>query len=294
MTMQLSHEAQARLAALPVISRARGWRLYGADGKRYLDLWADGGRSIAGRRSGASGRIAKESIDRGLDAAFPSFWEGRLRKAMLAWLPGYSSLWFFASETEALLALASGDGDFAARIGRGASLSEALNGFAARLRVESPFGGYRRDYKADAGGTAFDGRMAIAVLPLANAWSFGVVLGKGLENSGEAAIFPCEAFGSAVPAIKLATAARALADFRTFEKGYGEKEWSVIDPFVSGIFTRLGPWLYPAYPASEHDRIFSDCLAKGIVISPEYGEPSLVPGEFDAGEVAALPAIKVL
>ncbi|MDP2790613.1 MAG: hypothetical protein Q8O15_02525 [Rectinemataceae bacterium] len=292
MMMQLSREAQVRLSALPVISRARGWRLYGADGKRYLDLWADGGRTVAGRRTGASGRVAKESIDRGLDAAFPSFWEERLRRAIRAWLPGYSSLRFFASETEALLALASADGDFAARMGSGASLPEALNGFAARLHVEAPFGHYRRDYKADAGGTAFDGRMAIAVLPLAGAWSFGVVLGKDPKDADEADIFRRISSSASVPAIKLATAARALADFRAFEAGSGEKKWSTIDPFIAGIFTRTGPWLYPAYPESEHDRIFSHCLEKGIVISPDYGEPSSVPGEFDAGEVAPLRSIR--
>lgn len=291
MRMQLSPDAQARLSALPVIGRARGWRLYGADGKRYLDMWADGGRSVAGRRSGGSGRIAKESIDRGLDAAFPSFWEKRLEKALLAWLPGYSSLRFFASETEALLALASSDVGFTARIGAGTTLPEALDAFAASLRFESPFGKYRRDYKADEAGTAFAGRVAFAVLPLASAWSFGVVLGKSPEDLAYTAIPRGAAFSAAVPAIKLATAARALADFRVFEKRYDERRWSAMDPFIAGIFTRSGPWLYPAYAESEHDRVFAACLAKGIVISPEYGEPSLVPGEFEAGEATPLRSI---
>lgn len=302
MMIQLSPGAQARLSSLPVIGRARGWRLYGADGKRYLDLWADGGRSIAGRRAGASGRVAKESIDRGLDAAFPSFWEKRLKKAVLAWIPGYSSLRFFASETEALLTLAAAEGDFAARIGSGAGLNDALDAFAANIRFESPFGKYRRDFGADPAGRAFSGRLAIAILPLAQGWSFGVVLGKGPDDAetltragqvpGEATLPRREDFSASVPAIKLATATRALADFRIFEAGWDERRWSEIDPYIAGIFMRSGPWLYPVYPESNHGRVFSACLAKGIVISPEYSEPSLVPGDFDAGEVAPLLSIK--
>jgi hypothetical protein len=281
-----------QLSALPVMGRARGWRLYGADGKRYLDMWADGGRSAAGRHAGGSGRIAKESIDRGLDAAFPSFWEKRLEKAVLAWLPGYSSLRFFASDTEALLALASSDGNFTARIGAGTTLREALDAFASSFRFESPFGKYRRDYKADEAGAALAGRLAFAVLPLAGAWSFGVVLGKDPEDFADAAIPRRTEFSAAVPAIKLATAARALADFRVFEKSCDERRWSAMDPFIAGIFTRSGPWLYPAYAESEHDRIFHACLAKGIVISPEYDEPSMVPNEFNAGEATPLRSIQ--
>lgn len=291
MKLQLSREARVRLSALPVIARARGWRLYGSNGKRYLDLWAEGGRSIAGRRTGASGRIAKESIDRGLDASFPSFWEGRLKKAILAWLPAYSSLKFFASETEALLALAAADGNFVAGTGGGTGFQAALNGFAARLRVESPFGAYRRDFAADASHTAFGGSLAIAVLPLADAWCFGVVIGKEPTAIDKAEMFRSMELDTPVPAIKLATAARALADFRAFEAASDERKWSAIDPHIAGTFTRSGPWLYPVYPESDHDRVFSKCLEKGILISPDYDEPSSVPGEFDSGEVAALRSV---
>jgi 4-aminobutyrate aminotransferase-like enzyme len=30
---------------LPKVRRARGYRLYGEDGRRYLDLWQGGGRA---------------------------------------------------------------------------------------------------------------------------------------------------------------------------------------------------------------------------------------------------------
>ena len=37
---------------VPVIRRARGYRLYGFDGRRCLDLFQDGGRAVLGHRFG--------------------------------------------------------------------------------------------------------------------------------------------------------------------------------------------------------------------------------------------------
>jgi len=91
--------------------------------------------------------------------------------------------------------------------------------------------------------------------------------------------------------LELAAAARSLSDFIAFDSGLDEKRWAAIDPFIDGLFVRSGPWLYPAYPEAGHGRVFSACLNEGILISPDYGEPSIVPPEFNAGEVSALKSI---
>ena len=284
---QLSREALGLLETLPAMRRARGWRLYGADNSRILDMYLDGGRSVTGRRSGASGRLEKECIDRGLDSSFPTFWKRRLEKEILAWLPGYARVRFFASETEALLALAERDADFARRLRAGGSLSDALRFFASSIFVEAPFSEYRTDLAKDPATRAFGGRLAAAILPLAPAWSMGVILEK--EESEE---WGDRAAAAPIPTIRLAAAARSLPDFAAFAKDFGEKKWAAIDPFIAGLFLRSGPWLYPAYPREEHGQVFAACLKKNILISPDYDLPSLIPGEFDAGEVSPLRSIR--
>jgi len=289
MTSSLSPEAAGLLGSLPPIRRARNWRLYGSDGKRYLDMYADGGRSILGRRTGASGTVAKASVDMGLCSPLPSFWEKRLEKAIRGMWPGFTGMRFFGSDTEALLALAGISGDFRPLPENSKSIAEALFSFEKTIRVEFPFGVYRTDLEKDPAKLAFGGRFGLGILPLHPAWSFGIVLAREAADLGQlAASCPVSAL---IPPVKLAVAVRSLADFSAFALRYGEAHWSQMDTFTATMFKRSGPWLYPAYPKTDHGHVFASCLAQGILISPDYECPSLVPGEFDKGEAAPLRSI---
>lgn len=297
----LSPEALRSLSTVPAIQRARGWRLYTSEGKRILDMYADGGRMALGRRKGESGKAAKESIDRGLLSAFPTFWEKRLEKQILAWMPDYAGLLFFASEAEAFLALAAMDDGFAGDMRGGQGFPEALSAFARKVPVKGPFDEYRKSMEQTQGYPALGGSYALAMLPLAPAWAFGVVLAKtsgdrqALSSRLGATSLGAPSWGAtssaAVPTVKFAAAARSLADFTAYAKEAGEKRWAAIDPCIAGLFTRSGPWLYPSYPKADHGRVFEACLEKGILISPDYDHPSFVPGEFDSGEVAPLRSV---
>ena len=241
------------LARLPVIRRARGWRLYAEDGRRFLDLWSDGGRSVAGRRTGSLGRLAKELLDRGLVSNLPSFWDGRLQKELADWLPSYSSFHFLADESGARSLLASS--------------SQAIG----RIR---PFGSWLgEDATSD---------LAFVTLPLAPAWSFAVVAIRKGFDIGMMPVSEPQA------TIRLALATRSLVEFRRFEGEVGEAQWSSMDRHISGLFERRGPWLLPKYTACAHAQVFESCLAAGILISPCYTQPSIIPGEFEDGEVAPL------
>lgn len=297
----ISAEAAQLLSTLPFIQRARGWRLYTTDGGRILDLYADGGRMPLGRRGGSAGKVAKEMIDRGLLSAFPSFWQKRLENQIHSWLPDYAGMLFFPTEAEALLALATLDEDFSMDLRNGLSLQESLAGFSRRVAVEAPFGEYKRELPMEPGGLALAGRYALALLPLAPVWSFGIILARTVEDllALASTVNPSKVKGSPVgpvwvnpvPALKLAVGARALADLAANAKKTGEEAWAAIDPFIGGLFIRSGPWLYPCYAKAKHGGVFAACLATGILISPDYDVPSIVPGEFDAGEVAPLRSI---
>lgn len=297
----ISLEAAQLLSALPAIQRARGWRLYTAEGGRILDLYADGGRMPLGRRAGSAGKLAKEMIDRGLLSAYPTFWRKRLENQILSWLPDYAGILFFPTEIEALTALAALDADFLMDLRKGLSLQESLADFSRRVAIEVPFGEYKREAPETPGGSALAGPYALALLPLAPAWDFGVVVARTRDDlsalasttisSGANVSLELPSRESSVPAIKLAVGARSLADFEAYRKKTGEKAWAAIDPFIVGLFDRSGPWLYPRYAKPKQANVFASCLSAGILISPDYDLPSIVPGEFDAGEVAPLRSI---
>jgi hypothetical protein len=247
-------KAASLFASLPRIRRARGWRLYAEDGRRFLDLWADGGRTVAGRRTGSQGRLAKELLDRGLVSDFSSFWEERLLKELSSWLPLYAEFRFYAAESEIL---------------------SRLNAPASCIGRKRPFGSWLGEEAPEAG-------LAFVTLPLAPAWSFAVL---AVPEGHDGANLPQS---TPQATIKLALATRALAEFRIFEREVGEPHWSRVDKDIAGLFARKGPWLFPLYPEAAHAQIFQACLAAGLIISPNYSEPSCVPGEFDSGEIAAL------
>ena len=293
------------LATVPAIARARGRRLYAADGRRFLDLYADGGASVMGRREGGAGRVAKESIDRGLASPLPSFWEERLRKAILSWLPGWAGVCFFASETEAFLALAERDETFARDLAGGMALPAAAASFRSRLPVELPYRAFMADFPGAAGMAAaadasaavsatastfaLGARFALVRLPAAPAFAVGAALAK--TQADLEALSDCA--GAPATALQLAASARSLADFLAFAPSFDEARWSRMDAYLGNIFRRSGPWLYPTYPASEHARVFAACLEAGILISPDWRWPSIAAPEFDRGELAPLASIPV-
>jgi hypothetical protein len=74
---------------VPVVLRARGFRLYTDGGKRLVDLWLNGGAAILGHTPPNMLREIKNTASRGLYAPFPHFTESRFLKALSKLLPGY-------------------------------------------------------------------------------------------------------------------------------------------------------------------------------------------------------------
>ncbi|GMO22877.1 MAG: hypothetical protein Ta2B_01970 [Termitinemataceae bacterium] len=67
---------------VPQIVRARDFYLYTKGGKRLVDLWQYGGRTILGHKSSSIVKEIKNSIERGLFLPLPSIYEQRFLKAL--------------------------------------------------------------------------------------------------------------------------------------------------------------------------------------------------------------------
>jgi len=63
---------------VPPIRRARGYRLYTADGRRLVDLWQDGGKALLGHTVPQLLNLLKDTASRGLFAPLP--YPGALQK----------------------------------------------------------------------------------------------------------------------------------------------------------------------------------------------------------------------
>jgi hypothetical protein len=285
------------LGLLPPIRRARGYRLYAEDGRRFLDFWQDDGRGLLGAKGTGLGTVAKAETDKGLASPLPSIHSRRLTKALAAAWPGYAAARFYADPSRARRALlawarATGHGDRAAAaagaeaqgVAVGSDPEASLLWDPARrgrqsetalARLERPFASFLPEEAAQPLGLAW------LRLPCPRAFSPVVLLARTEEA---AASLPAED----LPPLQLAVAAKALAEFAAFSRGQSEEAWRKSDRRLAPLFERTGPYLYPRCAQDAYPAFFAAALAKGVLLSPFWELPSLLPAEFDDGELKAL------
>ena len=83
---------------IPEINRARGYFVYTADGKRYLDMALEGGRLIMGHRQKGYALALKNVIDKEILPGYPSPYAYRLKQAVKALLGKECFVYLFKSE----------------------------------------------------------------------------------------------------------------------------------------------------------------------------------------------------
>lgn len=280
----MTGSAQARLRRLPLVRRARGYRLYTVDGRRILDLWQAGGRAILGHRGGGVVPAVKRVLERGVLAAMPSVQERRLEQALLRLL-GDGELVrvaVYESHQRAVEAVAAAlglpapqcrpDDPVLLTLEGGpafpAALPAALHGHGGRPSVR-----YWRPY-LPADRPAAEPRVAVR---------FPVLPDGGLFEA-QTVVYPdelgIELFSDILPEPVL-TALTAAA-------------WGLVSsgrrPVVRlAGFSRVGPYFVPD-ASEDYDRVFDCFLRSGVLISPDPAVPSIVPGELSDGERACLEA----
>ena len=92
-----------------------------------------------------------------------------------------------------------------------------------------------------------------------------------------------------VPGFVLSGLCRAAADLAAFREKADASVWSAFD---SELWTRKGPWLYPAVPEDEYARLFTLLAERGILISPDFREPSCAPYAFTEGEIKPIKQVE--
>ncbi|MDR3312506.1 MAG: hypothetical protein LBS64_05190 [Spirochaetaceae bacterium] len=82
----------------------------------------------------------------------------------------------------------------------------------------------------------------------------------------------------------LAGISRAIYDLIAEIPRRGEEGWKQYDRALGSCWTRCGPYLFPRMAQGEYGDFAARCLEAGLVISPHYGIPSIVPWGANKGD----------
>ena len=262
---------QSLRSYLPEIRRAREYRLYDKRGKRYLDLYQEGGRAILGHRPGGLRHEVKNNIEKGLLTSYPSIFGGQLIRALIELFPGYRSFRWYTDQSRVRRVLQELP-DFTSA---GKEIPDPA--FTATHPVVTPLPddveiSLWRPFLGDAQPLT---RVLVPVIPLPGSSWFHLLC---FRDELAATVYPSDPVSGAV----LSGLKRSLYDVNLHMKQDDHTRW---EQFDFPIWRRVGPYLLAAIGESEYRQWFGRLLDAGILISPEYPGPSIVPGVFDPGEI---------
>jgi hypothetical protein len=259
------------LDALPAVRRARGFRLYDGSGRRWLDMYQDGGGAILGHRAAGAVRDMKDALSRGLAGSLPTVYTARLEKAAGRVVPGCSAVRVYPCAHSALAAVGSLLGR---PVEEGSLADPGLRGLPPDADAA-----LWRPFLPEAG----PGLPAVRVLVLPGAGPAGpaVVCARGARREDLAPARPC-------PAVVLAAMLRGTAALASAPRDPAVA--AAVDRAISGgkAWARRGPYLAALFDPALYPAVFHRFLAGGVLLCPEYPGPSILPAEASAGELAAL------
>jgi hypothetical protein len=213
--------------------------LYTQSGKRLTDMYQEAGRAILGWEGGNARTVFKNALNRSVSGSFESEESHRLEKAVQALLPGYPVVRWYSSLPTCSTAL-------------------------SQWRPWQP----KMGVSAGTGATEAEAVWFLPPFPLAA--NCVIVASKaGLQaDFCSSTLFP--------PCL-LAGITRSIYDLLQELPLRGEAGWGHYDAVIKAYWERRGPYLYPKVGRDFYGEFASRCLAAGVVISPDYDIPSLVP-----------------
>jgi hypothetical protein len=244
---------------LPRIARARGWRLYTAEGRRLVDLWQCGGKAALGHKGRNNAlRAFKNATERGLLAPFPSVYAERLLGSLRELFPGWE-LRMYRDRLSCAAALAA-RGLCAAKLPRWRPFFDAASPFALAL--------------------SFEGEPPTVFSPVLPFPLSPEILALGKNAAGD---FPASDLVS--PAI-LAGTLRALDDMLASPEraacGAG------LADAAASSWRRRGIYLFFMGDEAAYEAQYRRFLEAGYLLPPDTSDPAILPGELSAGEEAKL------
>jgi hypothetical protein len=282
------------LNLLPVVLRARDFRLYTQGGGRLVDLWQAGGRSILGHNPAGVLRELKNSANRGLFSPLPQPLKRRLVKALSRLIPRRN--FRFYTERVALDRALE-----AAGFPQAESFPDPVFDPPAGTPGPCLWRPFLEPVPEEETGTPFP--LLVPVLP----WPLALWV-LALEPALEDRFAPSQP----ISPVLLAAAVRAVYDLIAAGPGGGRPVYPRINHALYGTPRELknpwrcrGPYLVyaplqipsygdqqdPKVQAPSWETLFRNFLREGFLIPPEPTEPLILPGILSPGEEAKLAAL---
>ena len=260
---------------IPEINRARGYFLYTADGKRYLDMALDGGRLIMGHRQKGYGQALKNAIDKGILPSFPSPYAHRLKQAVRSLFGAGCHVYLFKSEEHAKTALTTKNLDYGLWRPLALNTDTASSVANACDPINDPINRKPSSSKDTQKSTATLELPVIPLLPVPAPFAPGVVVSKSELNLAEEPVSP----------VILAGTVRALYNLKAFisEVDYSCWEKAGIAEACKGKWRVELPYLYPLCKRNQYPVVWDAFFEAGIILSFDYDTPSILPPELSDG-----------
>jgi hypothetical protein len=268
------------LRQLPRIRRARDYRLYTHDGRRFVDLWQYGGRAVLGHTIPHQLQELKNSASRGLFAPFPNHLEGQLEKTCARLFPGRIVRIYQDSES---MRRAFEKADFASPAERFLP-DPALRQHSAQSSIV-----LWRPFLDDAEHQSSEADILFPILPFPWMNAPRILL---LEKAVSKLFPPSDLLPLVISSVLLASLnalakqiALEMPDFSQLTKNLSETSWQ-----------RRGIYLMNPYfkDDAQYEKIFQRFLDKGFLIPPKRNLPLILPIQKDylsQGEIAKLSSL---
>ena len=240
---------------LPKVKRARDFYLYDENSDRILDLYLDKGRAISGHRPNGLSLAIKNSISRGLYAPYPSIYSGRLITLLKNEFPGFNQ-WEVYKSLDSFSSSYSGD----------LKLEDPVYGDdSSKQKIWRPYLPIEDNCELLVLSFPFPGSDVVAVL------------------SKEAVELPAS---DDISTYILSGLIRSFYDLKKRMEQIDENKWSVLDE--TSHWNRKGPYLVPDCKEDEYGKLFKLYLDSNILISPEFGNPSICAVDIKEGTLKKL------
>jgi hypothetical protein len=252
------------LHLLPPIKRARAYYLYDFKGRRYLDLYQQNGRALLGHRPQGLTRVLKQVASKGLIADLPSIYLNRLHKLLKKLLAAYQYFRVVSCMHRAVeLASLYLNKNIDASMIRDPVDNDQIKGEQTLS--------YWRPFCAPPKGA----QVVLPVLPLAVSGAPVIICFKQKPPAD----FPPS---DIISPLLLAVLIRSGYDLLQYKKA----EWYNEELLQTAAgWKQQGIYITVKCKPEAYEHVFQSFLEQGVVLSPFYPGPSILPREVSEGEL---------
>lgn len=274
---------------MPKIKRARGYRVYGLNGARYIDFYLNGGRALTGHRPAGVLKALKSGGERGLWAEYPGTGRRRSNRLLMRLFPEVDRVSYFPTLESALLSLSEA-------AGRPVSIADTPFRFQnTQVPLENLEKGawvvYRRPWaltpmqeKQLAEGRY--GRFFIPLIPFPGSFlpvPVCRVRSAPRTETMNTVVMPREP--QEISPILFDLLIKSMVGLQKLRQEDYSPLWMRFD--LPGV-ERVGPYLQFKIDPHLYNRWSGALLKEGVLLPPEQSIPAVVPCEFTEGEVMPL------